>query len=201
MSTLHSGRWRCSSGRSASLRALILSVAVSIWPAAPAAEETQDFIVPDLGSEALLMAELAEVRATFVNPAGISEISDMVIGSSNEEMLFSDKITVQTNDGHGGTKGGTVKPSLKTAASLSVRAAPGQPITIYVDEVNAGDGYSLAEFRCNYNASDDVACDGEGFSGVSVASGTLLVGATLTSSGKRVTAPGNGSFDITISYQ
>lgn len=203
MSSIHSGQWRCFPERSASLRALILSVTVLTTPAALVAQDSQDFILPDLdlGSEALLMAELAEAEVTFINPTGVGKINDLQIGTSDQDLLFSNRITVPPEDGFGGSKVADVEPSVKTAASLSVKAAPGQPITIYVDEVNAGDGYFLEDFRCNYNAGNDVACDGSGFSEVSVASGTLLVGATLKASGNNVTVPGNGSFDITISYQ
>lgn len=201
MSMSTTGQWRCFSARSASRRALVLAVAVLLAPAAPVAQDNLDIIVPDLESEALLMAELAEARVTFVNPTGIGEINDLQIGTSNQDLLFSSRITVPPDDGLGGAKVADVKPGMQTAASLSVKAAPGQPITIYVDEVNAGDGYSLADFRCNYNAGDDVACDGDGFSEVSVESGTLLVGATLSATGNGLSGPVDGSFDITISYQ
>ena len=204
MSRHHSGQWRCFPERSASLRVLILSVTVLTIPAALVAQDSQDFILPedlDLGSETLLMAELADAKVTFVHPTGFGKINDLQIGTSDQDLLFSNRVTVPPEDGFGGSKVADVEPSVKTAASLSVKAAPGQPITIYVDEVNAGDGYFLEDFRCNYNAGDDVACDGTGFSEVSVASGTLLVGATLKASGNNVTVPGNGSFDITISYQ
>ncbi|MDX1405508.1 MAG: hypothetical protein R3192_13260 [Woeseiaceae bacterium] len=201
MSGLFSGQRRCSSERSASLRELILSVAVILTPAALVAQDSQDFVLPGLESEALLMAELVEAKVTFVDPAGIGEINDMLIGRSHQDFLFSREITVPAQDAQGGAKVAAVKPGMKTAASLNVRSAPGQPITIYVDKVNAGEGYALGDFRCNYNASDDVACDGEGFSGVSVESGTLIVGATLKAKGNAAAAPGNGSFDITISYQ
>ncbi len=147
------------------------------------------------------MAELVEAKVTFVDPTGIGEINDMLIGRSNTELLFNEQITVPANVGQGGTKIDAVKPGMKTAASLSVRAAPGQPITIYVDEVNAGDGYALQDFRCNYNARDDVACDGSGFSDTTVASGTLQVGATLIAKENGPAAPVDGSFAITISYQ
>ncbi len=201
MSRLKTGQWRCFYARSGSMRVLTLAVAVLLAPAAPVAQDNPDIVVPDLGSEALLMAELADAKVTFVNPTGIGEINDLQIGASNQDFLFSSRITVPPNDSLGGAKVADVKPGMQTAASLSVKAAPGQPITIYVDEVSAGDGYSLEDFRCNYNAGDDVACDGEGFSEVSVESGTLLVGATLTATGNGLSGPVDGSFDITISYQ
>jgi hypothetical protein len=147
------------------------------------------------------MAELAEAKVTFVHPVGVGKINDMQIGMSDRDLLFSAQVTVPPDDWMGGAKIAAVKPSMKTAASLSVNAPPGQAITIYVDEVNAGDGYSLADFRCNYNAGDEAACDGTGFSDISVASGTLVVGATLVAKDTGMSGPGTGSFDITISYQ
>jgi hypothetical protein len=184
------------------LRALVFAVAILFAPAAPiVAQDSQDFILPELGSESLLMAELAEAKVTFVHPAGVGEINDMQIGMSDRDLLFSAQVTVPPDGRFGGTKIAAVKPSMKTAASLSVKAPPGQAITFYVDEVNAGDGYSLADFRCNYNAGDEAACDGTGFSDISVASGTLVVGATLIAKDNGMSGPGTGSFDITISYQ
>lgn len=201
MSSFRSGRWCCFSVRSASLRVLFVSVAVLTTPAALFAQDSEDFIFEDLGSDAILMAELAEAEVTFVNPTGVGEINDLQIGRADLDLLFSAQVTVPPDDGLGGAKVADVKPGMKTAATLSVRAAPGQPITIYVDEINAGDGYSLQDFRCNYNAGNDAACDGDGFSEVSVASGTLFVGATLTAKSSSMSGPGNGSFDVTITYQ
>jgi hypothetical protein len=170
-------------------------------PAALVAQDSQDFILPEPGSEAFLMAELAEAKVSFVHPAGIGEINDMQIGMSDRDLLFSARVTVPPEDWMGGAKIAAVKPRMKTAASLSVKAPPGQAITIYVDEVNDGDGYSLIDFRCNYNAGDDAACDGAGYSDISVASGTLVVGATLIAKDNGISGPGSGSFDITVSYQ
>lgn len=201
MSSLISGQWRCFPARSASLRALVLAVAILIAPAAPVAQDNHEFILPEPGSETLLMAELAEAKVTFVHPVGVGEINDMQIGMSDRDLLFSAQVTVPAEDRLGGAKVAAVKPGMKTAASLNVNAPPGQPITIYVDEVNAGDGYSLEDFRCNYNAGDEAACDGTGYSDISVASGTLVVGATLIAKNTGMSGPGNGSFDITISYQ
>ncbi len=88
----------------------------------------------------------------------------------------------------------------QAAASLIVTASPGRAIIIRVDTVVPGAGYSLADFRCNYNAVSDTACDGAGYSETSVASGTLLVGVTLTGDGTAVTGAARGSFEVTVTY-
>ena len=59
--------------------------------------------------------------------------------------------------------------------SLTVTAIPGQAITIHVDSVILGAGYSLTDFRYNYNSRTDAACDGAGYSETSVASFTATV--------------------------
>ena len=90
---------------------------------------------------------------------------------------------------------------LQAPASLNVTATPGQAISILVDAVDSGAGYSLADFRCKYDAGSDTVCDGPGYSEISVASGTLLVGVTLVGQGNAVAGAADGSFDVTISYQ
>jgi hypothetical protein len=125
MSRLQSGQWRCFPARSASLRALVFAVAIFLAPAVPTvAQDSQDFILPEPGTESLLMAE---------HPVGVGKINDMQIGMSDRDLLFSAQVTVPPDDWMGGAKIAAVKPSMKTAASLSVNAPPGQAITIYVD--------------------------------------------------------------------
>ncbi len=144
----------------------------------------------------------AVVDVTFVDPFGISEASDLHIGALDRTTANLERQTVAPDGVDGGTKfTSAVKGRPQVPASLTVTAAPHQPITILVDEVIAGAGYSLTDFRCNYNAGSDTACDVPGYSEMSVASGTLLVGATLTGDGTRVTSGIDGSFDVTISYQ
>ena len=200
MSIVNHGQWRCSRGRSRSLRAPIAAALVIIAPAAPVAQDSQDFILPGLESEALLMAELVDAKVTFVDPFGISEASDLQIGAPDQIVANRAPVTVAPGGINGGTKAAvTERPQVP--ANLTVTAAPHQPIAILVDEVVAGAGYSLSDFRCNYNAGGDTACDGPGYSETSVASGTLLVGATLTAHSTRVASGDVGSFEVTITYQ
>ncbi len=94
-----------------------------------------------------------------------------------------------------------VEGGQQAAASLNITATPGQAITIHVDSVAPGAGYSLTDFRCNYNSGADANCEGTGYSGTTVASGVLLVGATLTGDGTAVAGAADGSFDVTVTYQ
>ena len=191
-------------GRSNRLTSLIAAVWALILPAGGPAQGIPDFIVPDLdpGSEVLLMAELVDAKVTFVNPTAIGAVDDLKFGLPGENLANVNNVVVTTDSGAGGTKRSAVEDGLQSAASLIVTAAPGQPLTIVVDEVNAGDGIALADFRCNYNAGGDTACGGVGFSETSVASSTLLVGVTLISTTNNgLAGAADGSFDVTISYQ
>lgn len=201
MSSRKSGQWRCFPGKSVFLRSLIAAVSVLFAPAAPIAQDSLEFFLPDLESDAYLMAELVEAEVAFVDPAGISETNDLRIDASGQGLAGVVRLAVLPHSSAGGTKQATVQPGTKTAASLTVAAPPGMPITIHVDEVVAGDGYSLADFRCNYNDGSDTACDGSGLSATTVASGTLLVGATLTGNENLMAGATDGSFEVTISYQ
>jgi hypothetical protein len=136
----------------------------------------------------------------FVDPVAISEVNDLQFGLPGQSPAEIDSVTVAPNSGEGGTKRGTVEHGPQSAARLTVTAAPGQAITIHADAVDSGAGYSLADFRCNYNAGDDTACDGGGYTETSVASGTLLVGATLTGDSTAVAGAANGSFEVTVIY-
>lgn len=205
MSSKTLGQWRRMHGRSGSLRAMIVVFAVLVTPGTPVAQDNGDFIIPDsaLQPHALLVAEVVnvDVKVSFIAPTGIGEINGLQLGTPYSELADNHRLIVSTTETMGGTKTGKALPGTKTAASLNVRAAPGQPITILVDDVVATDGYSLADFRCNYNAGDEQPCDGTGYSEIAVADGTLMVGATLFADGKAVTAHFDGSFAVTISYQ
>ncbi len=140
------------------------------------------------------------VRVTFVNPIAISEVNALQFGSLDQNLAYSENVTVAPDstvtDPTDRVEGGP-----QAAASLTVTATPGMPITILVDEVVPGAGYSLTNFRCNYNTARDTACDGPGYSETSVADGTLFVGATLTGDGTAVAGATDGSLDVTIIYQ
>ncbi len=140
------------------------------------------------------------VRVTFVESIAISEANALQFGSLDQALADLESVTVATDsavtDPAARVEGGT-----QAAASLIVTATPGQAITIHVDSVVPGAGYSLTDFRCNYNAGTDAVCEGAGYSETSVASGALLVGATLIGDGTAVAGAADGSFDVTVTYQ
>jgi len=145
--------------------------------------------------------ETIAVQVTFVNPTGIGADKDLQFSLPGQSLEDIDSVTVAPDSGEGGTKRGAVEDRLQSSARLIVTAAPGQAITIHADAVDSGAGYSLADFRCNYNAGDDAACDGAGYTETSVNSGKLLVGATLTGGGTAVAGNTDGALEVTVTYQ
>ena len=190
-------------GRSDHSLFLIVVVGVLFAPSVARVQESFDFTVPDLDANAILMAEVVEAEVTFVDPFGIGGVSDLTISATEQIAASSRTLTVSPDSVGGGDKSATrtAKDDPQIPAELTIRAAPYQPITITVDEVVDGAGYSLSDFRCNYNAGPDTPCDGSGFTETSVSYGTLLVGATLTGDGTRVAGGADGRFEVTISYQ
>ena len=147
------------------------------------------------------------VQVTFVDPVAISEVSALQFGSLSQHLADQESVTVAStgtvSDSADHTMGGAktvVWAAPKVAANLTIKAVPRQSITILVDGASPGAGYSLTDFRCSYNGGSDTACDGEGYSETSVASGTLLVGATLTGDGNAVTGAVDGTFEVTVIY-
>jgi len=199
VSSLFSRQWHCFRERSG-LASLKAAVWVLLAPAVAITQDSPDLVLPNLGSDALLMAELVEAEVTFVNPTGIGAVNDLQIGFPYQSVASLERVTIPPARLQGGTKA-AVTEGPQTAASLTVAAAPGQPITILVDEVVPGDGYSLEDFRCNYNAGGDRSCDGSGYLETAVRNGTLLVGVTVMGVGSAARGAEDGSFDVTISYQ
>ena len=144
---------------------------------------------------------------TFVDPVAISEVSALHFGSVSQYLVDQESVTVAStgimSDPADHVMGGAktvVRGVPQAAANRTVKAAPRQSITILVDRASPGAGYSLTDFRCSYNGGSDTACDGEGYSETSVASGTLLVGATLTGDGTAMIGAVDGTFEITVIY-
>jgi hypothetical protein len=185
--------------RPASLKA---AVWVLLAPAVAITQDNPDFILPGLEDYDHLMADLLTVKAevTFANPIGIGAVSALEFGSLNQNLADLESVTVAP-DNTVTDPADRVEGGPQAAASLTVAATPGMPITILVDEVVPGAGYALTNFRCNYNTASDTACDGPGYSETSVADGTLFVGVTLIGNGNAAAGAADGSFAVTISYQ
>ena len=144
--------------------------------------------------------ETIAVQVTFVAPIAISEANALQFGSLDQNLADLESVTVAP-DSTVTDSADRVEGGPQSAASLTVTATPGQAITIHIDAIVSGAGYALTDFRCNYNAGTDAICNGAGYSGTSVASGSLLVGATLTGDGTAVAGAADGSFDVTVTYQ
>ena len=172
--------------------------------------------IPYVAAMALLLpaASLAansvtvRVQMNFVDPVGISEVSDLQFGSLSQYMADQESVTVAAtgtmSDPANHTMGGAkavVRGAPQAAANLTVKAAPRQSITILVDGASPGVGYSLTDFRCSYNGGSDTACDGAGYTETSVASGTLLVGRSQAGDGTADAGAADGTFELTITYQ
>ena len=147
------------------------------------------------------------VQVTFVDPVAISEVNALQFGSLSQHLADQESVTVAStgtmSDPADHVMGGAktvVGGAPQAAATLTVKAVPRQSITILVDGASPGAGYSLTDFRCSYNGGRDTACDGEGYSETSVANGTLLVGATLTSDGTAITDAVDRTFEVTVVY-
>ncbi len=140
------------------------------------------------------------IRVTYVEPIAISELNALEFGSLDQNLATSESVTVAP-DSTVTDPAGRVEVGPLAAASLTVSATPGRAITIRVDSVDPGAGYSLTDFRCNYNSGTDAACDGSGYSETSTASGTLNVGATLAGDGTATAGAADGSFEVTVTYQ
>ena len=144
--------------------------------------------------------ETIPVRVTFVDPIAINEVNALQFGSLDQNLASSESVSIAP-DSTVTDPANRVEGGSQAAASLTITATPGRAITIQVDSIDPGAGYSLTDFSCNYNSGSDAACNGSGYSETSVSSGTLNVGATLTGDGTAVAGPADGSFDVTVVYQ
>jgi hypothetical protein len=144
--------------------------------------------------------ETTPVRVTFVDPIAINEVNGLEFGFIDQNLANLESVIIAP-DSTVSDPAERVEGGPQAAASLIVSATPGRAIIIVVDTVVSGAGYSLADFRCNYDAGSDTACDGAGYATTSVASGNLLVGVTLTGDGTAVVGAAAGSFDVTVTYQ
>ncbi len=140
------------------------------------------------------------VRVTFVDPIAINQVNPLEFGSVDQNLATSESVTVAP-DSTVTDPAGRVEAGPQAAATMTITATPGRAITIQVDSVDPGAGYSLSDFSCNYNSGPAAACDGSGYSEISASSGTLNVGATLTGDGTATAGTANGSFDVTVTYQ
>jgi hypothetical protein len=140
------------------------------------------------------------VQVTFVDPITVTENNALQFGLLDQNLANLDTVIIapdsSVTDAAGRVEGGT-----QMAGSLMVTATEGQAITIIVDSIVSGPGYTLSDFVCNYNAGTDAACDGSGYSETLAGTASLQVGATMTGDGTAVEGQANGSFNVTVTYQ
>ena len=139
-------------------------------------------------------------QVTFANPITITEVNSLQWGTLDHN-LNTETIIIAPDSTVSGTGTAFVIGATPAAANLTVGASV-VGITILVDTIVAGAGYTLGTFMCNYDgAGSDSACDGAGYSETGAVSATLLVGATLTGDNTAIPGAANGSFEVTVSYQ
>jgi len=138
-------------------------------------------------------------QVTFANPITMTEVNSLQWGTLDVNLNL-ETIIIAPNSSVSGTGTALVIGATPAAANVTV-GATAAGITILVDTIVSGAGYSLGTFMCNYNGGADTACDGVGYAETAVASATLLVGATLTGDNTAVLGAADGSFNVTIVYQ
>lgn len=144
--------------------------------------------------------ETVTAEAEFVAPITLVENNALQFGLLDVNLANLETVVIGTNDAVTDAAGRVLGGS-QAAADLTVSATASQAITILVDTVSSGTGYSLGSFLCRYNAGADGACDGAGLSATSVASAVLEIGATMTGDGLAAAGVANGSFNVTVTYQ
>ena len=143
---------------------------------------------------------MAEVE--FVDLITVTEVNPLQFGlldqalASPETVIISPDAPPTVTDGAGRVLGGT-----QAAADLTITATLGQTLSIQVSNIVNGTGYALGSFMCSYNDGTNTACQAAPHTPTSIASATLLIGATLTGDDAAVPGVANGSFDVTVTYQ
>ncbi len=145
--------------------------------------------------------ESVTLDMTFLDPVTITEITPLRFGLLNVNMRNNERVIVAPDSSVTDTKN-NILGGTQGAANLTVTATASQAITILVDNVSTATGYVLESWTCNYDAAGaDSNCDGAGYTETSVASATLLIGATLKGNGSAVAGTDNSTFDVTVNYQ
>ena len=145
--------------------------------------------------------ESVTVDMTFLDPITITENNPLQFGLLDVAMANNQRLTVapdsSVTDTQNNVLGGT-----QAAANPTATATASHSITILVDNVSTATGYVLETWNCNYNsAGSDSRCDGGGYTQTSVASATLLIGATVKGNGNAVAGADNSTLDVTVTYQ
>ncbi len=144
--------------------------------------------------------ETVTAEVEFATPVSIGAVTALQFGVLDVGLLSTESIIIAPDSGVTGDTG-RIAGGTQAAADLTIDASAGPTLTILVDNiVNAGGGYTLGSFVCNYNTGSDTTCNS--YTPTLVLSASLLIGATLTGTvaGASV-GTFNGSFDVTVLYQ
>jgi hypothetical protein len=140
----------------------------------------------------------AEVQ--FIAPVAIAATNALQYGLLDVNLANLEEVIIAPN-GNVTDLSVRVAGGTQAAAALTVSGVA-LPITIVVDTIASGAGYSLDNFMCNYDGGVDTACGAPGFAGTAVVTGApLLVGARLLGDGTAGPGPADGSFNVTVTYQ
>ena len=142
--------------------------------------------------------EPVTVGMNFLDPVTITEVNALQYGIL-DQTLNTETIIIAPNSMVSGTGTALILGGTRAAANLTVTATASQTLTILVDGIVNGTGYALTAFVCKYNNGTDTACNS--YTPTSIASATLLIGATLTGDNLAVAGVANGSFNVTVAYQ
>ncbi len=142
--------------------------------------------------------EPVTVGMSFLDPVTITEVNALQYGIL-DQTLNTETIIIAPNSAVSGTGTALILGGTRAAANLTVTATASQTLTILIDAISNGTGYVLSAFVCKYNNGTDTACNS--YTPTSVASATLLIGATLTGNNLAVAGAANGSFNVTVAYQ
>jgi hypothetical protein len=143
---------------------------------------------------------VAEV--TFADLLVVAEQTPLKFGvldealNTGETVIISPDAPPTVTDAGSNILGGT-----QAAADITITATTGVALSIQVSNIVDGTGYALSAFMCSYNDLANTACQAAPYTPTSIASATLLIGATLTGDNLAVPGAANGTFDVTIIYQ
>ena len=144
--------------------------------------------------------EPVTAEVTFAGAISFTAVNQLQYGVI-DEALNLETIIIATDDGVSGNGTGFILGGTRLAADLTITATAGPTLSILVNNILPGAGYTLTSFICNYAGGSDTACDGGGYSETSAGGASLFIGATLTGDNTAVPGTADGSFIVTITYQ
>ncbi len=154
-----------------------------------------------LATAAYAAVESVTAEVTFAGPISMVAVNQLQFGVI-DEALNLEVITIDTADGVSGTGLPLMIQGTPLAADLTITATAGPTLSILVDAIVPGAGYTLTVFRCKYAAEAEADCDVGGYTATAVgASATLKIGATLTGDNTATAGNADGSFNVTVVYQ